>query len=117
MPRGVTCLALVVTAGVLAWGSAPAPNAPAGKQAPDPPSSLADMLDKVVNYGGLEDPRATLMDAIEQLGKVHRLTFDINEEAFKAEKVIDVAKMEIAARPIPPMERVRLRIVLDKILQ
>jgi hypothetical protein len=117
MSRGVACLALVVAAGVFAWASAPAPNAQMGGQPLAPPQPLVDMPYKVVKYEGLDDPKATLLDALEQLGKVHRLTFDIDEAAFKAEKVMDVARTEIAATPIPRMERVQLRVVLDKLLQ
>jgi hypothetical protein len=116
MSRGVTCLVLLVTAGVLALAAAPKPNQAPGKEAA-PAMPLADKLYKVITYDGMDDPKATLQDLLDMLSKVHEITFDLNEVAFKEELVNDVAKQEVGHTPIPRMERVRLRVVLNRILQ
>src|SRR5262245_50032712 len=65
---------------------------------------IRDTLAKTIDFAGLDDPKTTLQEALEQLGKIHRLTFDVNERAFHAEKVKEVLKAEIANPPIPPMK-------------
>jgi hypothetical protein len=81
-----------------------------------PGEHLAAQVRQVVDFQGLDDPKTTLIEALDQLAKVHRITFDVNERAFKEEGVFDVLKTPIAeTSPIPPM-RTRLGTVLDKIL-
>src|SRR5262249_19132706 len=58
----------------------------------------------------------TLGEALEHLGREYKLTFDANEEAFRAADVKDILTTLIAdPYPIPPM-KVRLEAVLKKIL-
>ena len=73
-------------------------------------------LMSLVQYPGLDDPKANLVDDIDRLARVHRLTFDVNERTFKADQLADVLKIEIAnPNAIPPMSA-PLAKVLNKIL-
>jgi RNA polymerase sigma factor (sigma-70 family) len=82
-------------------------------------SRLRQMLSQEIDYGGLEDARATLSDALDQLSKRYNLTFDINEVAFEDDPPEDeefVARSKIAdPTPLPPM-RTTLSAILRKIL-
>ena len=63
------------------------------------------------------EAKATLVDVLSQLGRVHSLTFDINERAFKREGVMDVKATEIArsrGESDPPM-KATLSTILKKI--
>ncbi len=83
-------------------------------------SRLRQQLSQEIDYGGLEDARATLSDALDQLSKRYNLNFDINEKAFELDPPKDkehVARTKIAdPTPIPPM-RTTLSTVLHKILR
>jgi hypothetical protein len=104
-------LAVAAVAGLallaIAW-AAPAPPAP---------EPLAAKFSKRVKFEGIDDPKATLSDALDKLAKQFDLTFDVNEKAFKFEQVMDVLKTEVAnPNPLPPMKNVRLDTVLRKLL-
>ncbi len=79
-----------------------------------------DWREKLMNsveYPGLEDARATLIDALDMLDKRFGVTFDINEKAFEIDELKDVARTPIAdPTPIPPM-RSSLSTILNKILR
>ncbi|MHB1425055.1 MAG: hypothetical protein ACYC3I_17935 [Gemmataceae bacterium] len=78
---------------------------------------LRNKLGETVDYQGLEDPRATLSDTLDQLSKRYNLTFDINDKAFEMDQLPDVGKTPIAEKsPIPPM-RSQLSTILRKILK
>jgi hypothetical protein len=73
-----------------------------------PPPERADeliaALSKTVQFPGLEDPKTTLIEALDRLTKMYGLSFDVNERAFKLEMVLDVLKTEVAQpNPIPEM--------------
>jgi hypothetical protein len=73
-----------------------------GNDVPSKLFELRDTLNKPVDWAGIDDPKTTLIEALDQLAKVHRVTFDINERAFKYEMLNDVAKTEIAnPNPLP----------------
>jgi hypothetical protein len=78
---------------------------------------LRHRLSDTVNYLGLDDARATLSDALDQLSKAFNLTFDINEDAFKEAGLKEpVGRIEVAQpTPIPPMHT-KIETVLRKIL-
>ena len=84
-------------------------------------SRLRQQLSQEIDYGGLEDVRATLTDALDQLSKRYNLNIDINEKAFEVDPPKDeedVARTKIAdPKPIPPMPRATLSFVLHKILR
>ncbi|MFO0881136.1 MAG: hypothetical protein U0840_27750 [Gemmataceae bacterium] len=88
-----------------------------GSDVPGRLFELRDSLNKTVDFGGIDDPKTKLVEALDQLSKVHRITFDVNERAFKYEMLNDILAQEIAnPNPIPPM-KTTLRTVLKKILQ
>ena len=77
---------------------------------------LRDLLAKVVKFGGYDDPKTTLAEAIAQLQLKYDLNISVNEKAFKFDQVMDVAKTEIAVpTPIPEM-KTTLSTVLKRIL-
>jgi hypothetical protein len=87
-----------------AW-SAPAP----------PPQPLVNAkLTRQIKFDGMADPKTTLGDVLEYLGKHYDLTFDVNEKAFAAEASPDALKTEVG--PLPAMRSVRLDAVLRKAL-
>ncbi len=70
-----------------------------------------------VDFPVYDDPKATLIDALDGLTKKYGLTFLINEKAFKFENIMDVAKTPIIdPNPIPEMKNVRADTVLHEIL-
>ncbi len=77
---------------------------------------LRDKLGQTVDFEGLDDNKATLLDALDLLRTRYKLTFDVNESAFKAEGVEDPLSKPVADRPIPKMFGVSLATVLNKIL-
>lgn len=80
---------------------------------------LRDWRDKLVqpiNYEGIDDPRSTLHDALEQLAGRYGIAFQINERAFKFDGIMEVEKFEIpSSKPIPSM-KASLATVLKTIL-
>jgi tetratricopeptide (TPR) repeat protein len=88
-----------------------------GADLPERGVRLRQQLQQEIDYQGLEDNRATLSDALDQLSKRYGLTFDINDKAFEMDQLKDVARQAIAdPTPIPPM-RTTLSTVLRKILR
>jgi hypothetical protein len=82
-----------------------------------PALDILAQVEKTVDFAGLDDPKTSLIEALDQLSRIHRLTFDVKEKAFVAEEVADVLKQEIAnPNPVPPM-KARLGFVLKKILE
>jgi RNA polymerase sigma factor (sigma-70 family) len=77
---------------------------------------LREQLNSIVNYPGLEDPRATLTDLLDQFEKRFNLTFDINEKAFEVDKFKEVARTSVAEVPIPQMHGT-LSNILRKVLR
>ncbi|MHB1424515.1 MAG: hypothetical protein ACYC3I_15195 [Gemmataceae bacterium] len=78
---------------------------------------LRQKMSEIVDYAGIEDPRATLSDALDMLSKRYNLTIDLNEKAFEMDQLKDVGKMPVAEKsPIPAM-RTSLEKVLRRILR
>ncbi|MFO0928549.1 MAG: hypothetical protein U0736_16250 [Gemmataceae bacterium] len=95
----------------------------------DHPGRLAWMRDlmstTIQHYGGIDDPKTTLYEALDQLqrGQLTKLpggrdvTIEVNEKAFRFEALNDVLKTEIATpNPIPAMDTVTVATVLKRIL-
>src|SRR5262249_27969510 len=100
-------LALVGVIAVAAAWAAPTPPAP---------PSLAARLSKQINYMGVEDPKASLADALDMLAKTHDIQFDINEKAFALVSMKHVQRTEVvSATPSGPMKS-QLGTVLRKVL-
>ncbi|HEY7311775.1 MAG TPA: hypothetical protein VH643_20600 [Gemmataceae bacterium] len=77
---------------------------------------LQRLLSKPVKYPGMDDPKATLSEVLEQLAKRYNLSFDIREKAFEFENLKEVGKTEVATpNPIPEMHTT-LSTVLRKVL-
>jgi hypothetical protein len=77
---------------------------------------LRDLLAKPVKFGGADDPKMTLTEMLDVLANRYKLSFDINEEAFKHAEIPNVRAFEvIQPGPLPEMQT-RLGVVLQKIL-
>ena len=81
-----------------------------------PAASPADKLLRPVKFPGIEDPKTTLQEALDNLTKDYGVSFDVNEAAFREEQINDVLSQPIAEKPIPKMTDVRLETVLRKVL-
>jgi hypothetical protein len=112
MHRRVAGCSLVVVL-ALSAGAWAAPAPPGVRERGD---ELADALNKTIKFSGFEDPKTTLVEALDQLAKRYDLSFDVNEAAFKSEMLPDVLKTEIAQpNPIPEMNAT-MGAVLKKVL-
>jgi hypothetical protein len=121
--RRLIVLAVVCTSlAFLTWTRAADREAKSpAKPTASPPAKadepLAAKLFRRVDFKGYDDPKMTLGEALEDLGKKYGLSFDLKETAFKFENLQDVEKTEIASpNAIPPMKNVRLDTVLRKVL-
>jgi hypothetical protein len=90
------------------WGLfvvlAVADGARAAQDQPERADGLIDALNKTVRFGGFDDPKMVLVEALDQLSMRYGLSFSVNEKAFKFEMVPEVLKTEIAQpNPIPEM--------------
>ena len=81
------------------------------------PRMWRDRLNNQVNFEGIDDARATLSDALEQLSKRYNLPYRVDEKTFQADNPKqDVLGFEIVKkRPFPPM-RLKLSNLLQNIL-
>jgi hypothetical protein len=108
MYRVISVVSIVVGLAVLSWAAPPSKES----------SSLAQKLNQRINYPGLEDPRATLVDALAQVNKLGNVSFDINDKAFDMDQLKDVGRTPMCeAGPIPEMKNARLSRVLNTILR
>lgn len=97
----------------LAGGGGPAQGPAMGPQ-------RAEKLREYVDFGGFDDPKMTLQDALEYLTDRYDLAFDVDEKAF-AEAIgkdhpRSVLLDAIASQPIGKMRGVTIESVLRKIL-
>lgn len=76
-----------------------------------------DVLAQPFHYEGLDECAVPLGDVLEQLAKRIRaskgvqVTFEVNEQAFLAEKVEGGSKMKLARPALPPMDAPLSRVV------
>jgi hypothetical protein len=91
------------------------------RSAPAPPAKPAAIPELAIysraDFGGLDDPKVTLLDALDQLTSLYKIPFEVNEKAFKFEMVDDVLKRCVAETPIPPMKQGRLCDLLSRLLR
>jgi RNA polymerase sigma factor (sigma-70 family) len=92
------------------------PGFPAPPTAPDRVRDLREALAKEVKYSGVDDPKTTLVEALDMIAKRYELTFDVNEKAFAADGTADVLKTPIAEANAIPEMNARLGVVLRKVL-
>jgi hypothetical protein len=94
-----------------------------GSQGPAQGPAAGQLIDKLaqrVEFGGFDDPKMTLQDALEYLCDRYDIQFDVDEKAFAEAIGTDnprsVLQDMIAAMPIPKMRGAELERVLRKIL-
>src|SRR5215472_12025531 len=56
---------------------------------------LRELLSKPIQYEGIDDPKVTLSEALDNYAKRFNLSFNINEQAFKDAKIKEVARSYI----------------------
>lgn len=62
-------------------------------------------LNQTVEYVGMDDPKATLRDVLDQLATLYKVKFDVDESAFQMEMIDGVLIQEVAnPKAIPPMQ-------------
>jgi RNA polymerase sigma factor (sigma-70 family) len=79
-------------------------------------AAISAKLNSLFDFQGYDDPKTTLIEALDVLGDLHSLQFDVNELAFKAENVNEPSRIEIANPTAVPRMKGTLRRVLKKIL-
>jgi RNA polymerase sigma factor (sigma-70 family) len=95
---------------------------PGGGQDPDNPRQesgfqLAEKLERPIQFHGVDDPKVTLAEALEQFDKRYSLTFTVNEKAFQQDQVMEVLRTEFAnPNPVPAKPNTTLATVLRIIL-
>lgn len=120
------CVAVIVVAGALAWcravpvadGTRPnkGDDVRPAKRNENPAVAIAQ-LNRKEDFAGFDDPKTTLGEALASLGKLYKVSLEVDEKAFKADMVMDVLKTEIAqASPIPALKQASLERVLRKVL-
>jgi hypothetical protein len=69
------------------------------KQEPGKPGTreaeLVERMERVIDSDGWDDPKTSLIEALDQLEKVYRLTISINEKAFREARVDKVRAEQI----------------------
>lgn len=80
-----------------------------------------ELADKVVlkrfNFAGYDDPKTTLAEFLVQVLNRHNVSIQVNERAFKADKVEDVLQYEfVRPNPFPQIPMATLGRILDVLL-
>lgn len=100
----------------------PAPDRPPERPVLYPPDylfgPLSEKLERPFDFGGMDDPKMTLSEALDQLEKRYSVPFVINQKAFVSENLVDVAKHEVAnPNPLPSKRNTTLGQVLNMVLE
>jgi RNA polymerase sigma factor (sigma-70 family) len=97
----------------------PAPKQPEvhdqAKRPTRPDVELRDTLARTAKYDGLDDPKTTLVDAIDQISSRFNIQFAINEKSYALDWIPKLRETEIAKSPLPPMTA-PLSVILHKVL-
>jgi hypothetical protein len=109
--RALRCAALVVS-GALAWSAA---GAPAPREEPD--TSPAAALYRRADFRGFDDPKLTLEQALDKIGRQYGVRFEVNQTAFRFESIPEVLNTDVAEKPVPAMKNARLDRVLTCLLK
>jgi hypothetical protein len=126
----IVCTAIAAL-GALTWltvspgqgqPSKPSPGAPGDKAKPkgDTDKTNTDCvasLSRRAAFSGINDPKATLGDVLKALSSRYQVPFDLNELAFKAEGLNDIAHSELFWTEMPAMDNARLDVLLKRILR
>jgi hypothetical protein len=118
MARRVLLIAVlpVLAAAALAWSAQPEKPKPESRPAAQAESSVIARLGRRVDFPGIENQNVTLREALDRLGELSGLSFDVNEAAFRDDGVGDVLSQMVAVKPIPKMKNVPVERVLRKVL-
>ena len=101
---------------LLALGTALALAAPAAI-AQNPPALLPEQLKLPIKFSGFDaDPKMTLQEALDHFADRYGVLFDVNEAAFKEDKIDDVLSSAICVKSLPKMSDVPFERVLRKVL-
>jgi hypothetical protein len=116
MSRLAALCCLLALSGLLVLGqaapdTAPPPGGDVKIKVPPLPARLA----ATVKFAGL-DEGVTLEDALDHLAKTYDLTFDVDEEGFKAEGVDKVLEQGLTGKGLKKRDKVRLDALLRKVL-
>jgi hypothetical protein len=110
--------------GLLAWAWSAAPPTPGVEPKLTAAPFLgfgrpgaAGALGRVVTYRGTNDPRTTLTDVLDDLGKLAEVRFSINERAFKYEMLAEPSKVPVAEGNALPRLRASVASILGKVLE
>src|SRR5262245_13828961 len=119
MRRLLLTSSLVLLPAVLAAGHAQQPEQ-AERQAKrlpalQPGEMIATALNKTVDFSGIDDPKTTLLEALDCLSKFYGMTISLNRRAFASEIEGDTLSTRIAEQPIPPL-KTKLGAVFHEIL-
>ncbi len=114
---GAALVALIAAALAVEWGQVARAQADKGVKKPPALATNATQvrarLAKVWSFSGYDDPKTTLAESLDQLGRIHGLKFKINAAAFAGEGLKEVGSVEIVgAGPLP-----RLKTTLDWVLR
>jgi hypothetical protein len=113
MLRSVLLWGLFVLLGLLVLGH----DAPISRAQDKSKESLAAKLQQPVNFPPVEDKNTTFQELLDKVSDSFDVKIEVNDAAFKAEMVDDVASKAVAAdKPIRKMANVRLERVLRTIL-
>jgi hypothetical protein len=89
-----------------------------------PPGELAEeeihqLFNRRINFSGIDDPKATLIEILDQLAKIYRVPFDINEQAFKPQKGVDfdIKQYLLFENALMPPMKASMKTVLERILR
>src|SRR4051812_40910915 len=93
MLRATTAVGVLVICGLASWGQTFRPGERFGNQSND---FYPRKLQRRVRYSGVDDPKSTFVDVLDQISRDYNLVYDVNERAFKYENVMDVLKTQIA---------------------
>ncbi len=78
-------------------------------------SDATARLKAVVDFPGIDDPKATLGEVLEMLRQKHRIQIDVYEEAFAVRGVNDILNARLFEKELPKM-KAPLGKILDAIL-
>jgi RNA polymerase sigma factor (sigma-70 family) len=73
-------------------------------------------LKAVVDFAGIDDPKATLVEALDAMRRHHGIAYVLNEKAFHQANLADMGKTEIAQPNPMPQIRAPLKTIYQAIL-
>ncbi len=66
-------------------------------------TELQAKMNEMKKFGGFDDPKLSLQEALDQIMRTNDITIDVNEKAFKAESMEDVLRTSICSdASLPP---------------